>query len=639
MRLGEVLNKIFRKRKQEDLISRKPAEDIYKPIEHQIEDESRFQKIGERIVTEQGETEKTEAEVIKGRNRYIIIGAAITVGIVVISLLGVIYSRIVNSTFKEEKVIISIAGPEEVLVGDIVEYKIVVENKNRANLNNVVVGLQLPNNFVLQKESFVIDKNLSGAKINVGKMSGKSEKEYKLKMQIGYSNDLNLLLKSFVEYQPENVNSHFQSSISKSVRLTQSSISASISSAESVSSSELMELKAIIRNDGNQEYEQVILSMEYPEGFNFEKSLIEPIGEKNNQWIINDLRPGSQKEVIILGRLTGGVDTIKKFRTTISKKQDKKGVLFEGEKTVKIIPSKVILKQIIEDENVYPGEQVEYKIIFKNNSTVPLRNLILKTYLPGKYVQRGEVNPYHGYYDSRENMIIWKAADVEKLKELQPNEEDSVKFIIRVQEQILPDEGDNKNPYLRIYSEIESLDVDSPIFENKKVTSPKMKTLVNSVSDVSSTIKYLTEDNNGKEREYLQVDQKVFLRVNLDITNTTNDLKNVKFLASLPSGVAWERQIYPEGDNLKFNTRTNQLEWKLGIVKSDTGFKSPAEKAEFVISVTPSINQVGDEIDLINSMQINAEDTFTGNDIEYRFNTIKSNTIKELRGGTVIATE
>jgi hypothetical protein len=149
----------------------------------------------------------------------------------------------------------------------------------------------------------------------------------------------------------------------------------------------------------------------------------------------------------------------------------------------------------------------------------------------------------------------------------------------------------------------------------------------------------LPNDNNGVEGEYLQVDKKTFLRVKLDVKNTTSDLRSVKLLANFPAGVSWERQIYPEGDNLEFDNRSNLMEWRMGSVKAGTGFTLPAEKAEFIISVTPSVNQVGHEIDLITSMQINAEDIFTDNNIEYKFKVIKSSIIEGMKGWAVIGAE
>jgi len=598
MRLGDVLNKIFRKRQSDKLANRnkKPAEDIYKPIEHKIEDDSRFQKISEHINAEQGSRQTTESERLDKRNKFLIIGVGLVVVLTIISLVSVIYVRISDSAFKEDKVNITINGPEDVLIGEEAEYEIVVTNKNKVKLKNVIIGLNFPDNLSLREMPFIVSRNLSGARINVGEIKNKSQKKYKVKILSGYSNNTELLLKAFVRYEPSNVSSSFQTDFLKNIHLVRSGISASILATENISSGEMIDLKIGIKNNDSKEYDKLLLKVEYPDGFSFNNSTIESINENHNSWVIEQLQPGEQKEIKISGKLVGKIDSIKKFKITITKDGNTQNIIHEGENNIKIIPSKIILEQKSDEDTVYPGELVHYKITFKNNSTVVLRNLILKVHLPGKFIKRDTIEHEGGYYDNEENVIIWKASDVEKLKKLQPGEEGSVNFSVQVQSIILPEEGKNKNPYIRIYSEIESLDVDSPVFENKKIIS-------NSMVQINSSITYLPEDNNGEEEAYLTVGKKIFLRVRLAIKNTTNDLNDVKVSASFPSGISMEKRIYPKKEDLKLHSRSNQLEWNIGSMEAGTGIITPQEKAEIIISIIPSINQVGREIDLINNIQ------------------------------------
>jgi hypothetical protein len=635
MRLGEVLNKIFRKRKSDELVYREPAEDIYKPVEHRSDNDTKFDKIKENIIQEQGNVETTELERQDKRTKYIFIAAGAIASLIIIALGTVFYTRVTNSAFKEEKVTITLDGPSTVTVGKIVEYTIDIKNKNRVDLKNTTIGLNIPSNFELQDSAYVVDKNLSGARISVGNFNSKENKSYKVKFKVNYSNDSDLVIKSFVKYKPNNVSSYFQTRISKKVRLNKSAIGVLISSAESVSAGELIELQFLIRNNGEKVGHKTTLSVEYPKGFEFKNSPVESVDEKHTKWEIGELSAGEQKEIRVLGRLTGPVDAIKKFKVSLLKDGVSSDILFEGERSVKIIPSKVIIKQESREDSIYPGSDVKYTISFKNNSTTPLRNLILKSHLPDKYIEYDKVKVKNGYYDSRDNVIIWKAGDVNKLKELQPNEEVSVDFVIRIKNTISFADGKNVNPAVEVYSEVESLDIDSPIFENKKVVSGKIKNLINSVVKVGGGVEYLASDNGGEVLDVLQVDKKTILRVKLSLSNTTNDLKDVKFSMNLPTGVEWEKQVYPEGDNMDFDSRSNKMEWKLGVVKAGTGFDSPKESAEFLISITPSVNQEGEAVPLINNMLVVAKDVFTGKDIEYKTGWIKSGQVKGLKKGVI----
>ena len=199
MRLGELLNKIFRKRNQPGVEDRKMAEDIYKASEHTPAEENRFEKVEEKIVTEQINKPLTWKEKLQAKNINIVIVAGVVIGAVLIALFMVLYVRLSNSAFKEDKVTVTIEGKEIVNVGETAEYKITVENKNRSKLQDVSLSIELPRNFTLQENPAIVDRNLSGAKIIVGDLKRHSKKQYTIKSVVNYSGDTQETLKVFAK--------------------------------------------------------------------------------------------------------------------------------------------------------------------------------------------------------------------------------------------------------------------------------------------------------------------------------------------------------------------------------------------------------------------------------------------------------
>ncbi len=634
MRLGELLNKISRKRSQPEIEDRKMAEDIYKASEHVSAEENRFEKVEEKIITEQTDKPLTWKEKLQAKNINIIIAVGVVIGAVLIALFMVLYVRLSNSAFKEDKVAVSIEGAEVVDVGGLAEYKITVENKNRSKLQDVSLSIDLPRNFSLQENPVIVDKNLSGAKISVGDLKGHSKKQYTIKSIVNYSGDAQEALKIFARYKPSNISSYFQSSVQKNIKLAKTNIEILVDSTGTASNGEMISMDLVMKNNSADNLEGLSLEINYPEGFIFDHSNLTPLEDKTNKWIVNTLKAGEQYKINIQGTLSGRLDAIKAFKIVL-KNNKNNSVLAQTESSIKIIPSKILLKEVAQESNVYPGGYIDYTVLFRNNSTVPLRNLVLKTHLPGKYIERSKVTSTDGYYDSRENIITWKAGDFSKLQNLQPGEEGKVEFRVGLMDGIIPKDKNDKNPYLRSYSEIESLDVDSPLFENKKVTSTKLKIPINSVVQVASVANYMPENGDTATEGILKVDQKTKIKITLALSNTTNRLKGAKLLADLPSGTNWEGQIYPEGDNLKFNERSHQLEWNMGSIEVGTGILSPPEKAEFIISVVPSVNQVNQGIDLLKNIKVGAKDTFTNANIGYEFKAITSQVVKGLKDGLV----
>ena len=634
MRLGELLNKIFRKRSQSEVEDRRMAEDIYRAPEHTTTEEERVEKIEEKIVAEQMGSPLTWREKLQAKNINITLVVGVVVGVVMIALFAVLYVRLSNSAFKEEKVTVSVVGPEIVEVGQVAKYIITLENKNRVKLQDTSLNIKLPDNFILRENNAVVDRNLSGAKILVGTLKGHSQKKYTIEATVNYGNDTQEVLKIFAKYRPANISSYFQTNTQKNIKLIKSSLAMLVDSVDTASSGEMVSFDVIVKNNDNNAVENLLLKADYPEGFTFDHSNLTPIDDTTNKWFIDRLEAGEQYKINIQGRLTGQLDIIKLFKFTL-KDKTKNSILGQSEHGIKIIPSKVLLEESVKNGNVYPGDYIDYKVSFKNNTSVPLRDLVLVTHLPGKYINRQEITTRDGYYDSRENTITWKAGDTQQLKILQPGEEGQVEFRVGIVDRIIPKDRNDKNPYLRSYSEIESLDVDSPVFENKKVTSTKLKIPINSVASLVSVANYVPEDTEDVQEGILKVDQKTKVKITLKLSNTTNRLKNVKLLADLPAGVNWEEQIYPEGDNLKFDDRSHQLKWNIGTVEVGTGILSPPEKAEFVISIIPSSNQIGQGVDLLRNIKVLAQDAFTGNSIGYEFKAITSQMVEGLKDGLV----
>lgn len=635
MRLGELLNKIFRKRNQPGVEDRKMAEDIYGASEHTVGEEDRVERVEKKIVAEQTGRSLTWRERLQIKNVNVALVTGVVVGAVMLALLAVLYVRLSNSAFKEENVTVSIVGPEIVEVGQIAKYTVTLENKNRVKLQNTSLNIKLPDNFILQKNNFIVDRNLSGAKISIGTLKGHSQKKYTIEVTVNYDNDIHEVLKVFAKYKPANISSYFQADAQKNIKLVKSNLAMLIDSVDTASSGEMVSFDVILKNNDNNAVENLLLKADYPEGFTFDYSDSEPVDDTTNEWLVDKLEAGEQYKINIQGRLSGQLDVIKLFKFALKDKM-KNSILAQSEHGIKIIPTKVLLEETVKNHNVYPGDYIDYRVLFKNNTSVPLRNLVLVTHLPGRYINRQRVTVRDGYYDSRENTITWKAGDNQQLEILQPGEEGQVEFRVGIEDNIIPKDKNDKNPYLRSYSEIESLDVDSPIFENKKITSSKLKIPINSVAQLASVARYIPENPDEATEGILKVNQKTKIKITLNLSNTTNRLKDVKLLADLPSGVQWEEQIYPKGDNLKFDERSHQLKWNIGTVEVGTGILSPPEKAEFVISIIPSINQVGQGINLLKNVRISAKDTFTGNSIGYEFKAITSQMTDGLKDGLVV---
>ena len=646
MRLREVLNKIFRKRKQKDLENRHITDDIYEVGKADLTDSQRFKKITDKIVAEQRATEELLKEDARKKKLYVLIGAVAIALAAIIALLGIIYTRIKNSAFSEDRVQVSISGPAKIAVGDSVSYKVTVKNSNRVALQKGVLSLNFPSNFKLKNDSIIDQNSLTGPKIIIEKIPKYQEKSYFLNFDVGYSSANQQALRAEFRYHPENISSEFVSQVEKVVELSKSNLGVLITLPTAVSSGEIIKVKFKIKNENSQSKSNLLLKIEYPEAFSFSKEENKEaidsgrLSADGREWRIDFIGANEEKELQVVGQIVNSTETVGKIKVTLLNKDNPRQVFFIGEKSFGVTPPKLLIRQETEQRVVNPGDSIEYKIIFKNNSSVALKNLVLKTHLPAKYIVPSEIRSQGGYFDREKNILIWKAGDNKQLARLEPGESGQLKFKLRVQRPIPFQQGENKNPSLSIFSEMESLDIDSPFYENKRIISKKLVTLINSVVNFQVQAKILPEDNNGQEIGRLKVGQEVNIRVILQLFNTTNDLKEVRLTADFPAGISWLRQVEPKSDNLNFNERGNNLNWLLGILKAGTGYDGqPPRQAEFIIKTTPSDNQAGQELLLMSNIKVSGRDTFTKQLIQFNLERVTSRIIRNLTNAEVAPAE
>ena len=86
--------------------------------------------------------------------------------------------------------------------------------------------------------------------------------------------------------------------------------------------------------------------------------------------------------------------------------------------------------------------------------------------------------------------------------------------------------------------------------------------------------------------------------------------------ATLPQGVSWTGKTGGAGGPaLDFNATTGIVTWNAGKIQAATGVLLSPLEAIFQVSLTPSVDQVGSTVPVINETALTAKDLFTGNDI------------------------
>jgi hypothetical protein len=215
-----------------------------------------------------------------------------------------------------------------------------------------------------------------------------------------------------------------------------------------------------------------------------------------------------------------------------------------------------------------------------------------------------------GAYDAARGIIIWKASDIPGLGKIEPGASGEITFSVPVIATV-PAENE-KNLAIRSVAKIDSPDIPASIGSNKIIGSNMLLVKLNSLVGIDA--KALYDDvffpNSGPFPP--KVGQETSYTLHLNVTNSSNDLKQARVSAILPTGVHYNGKFAPGKETVAWSERTNELVWELGTFVPTRG---ASRELVFQVTTVPSPSNVGKLLILMNRATFTAKDAFTDQDI------------------------
>ncbi len=118
------------------------------------------------------------------------------------------------------------------------------------------------------------------------------------------------------------------------------------------------------------------------------------------------------------------------------------------------------------------------------------------------------------------------------------------------------------------------------------------------------------------------------------VANSTNPVTGAIARAVLPSSVEFVGTISPKNEQVDYNQLTKEVKWTIGSVKKSGG-GGLTRQVSFQVAVTPTPNQVGQEMGLVGNTTLSATDTFTGDSIRVGANGLSTSSIAGSTGKVV----
>lgn len=521
--------------------------------------------------------------------------------------------------FLKDHVLFTLSGPRDVRSGEKIALTINYKNNTPKVLADAELILSYPAGVILAGGPKVEPGKSGAIRYSLGNIGLGGGKQQEFQMRIIGEVDNTKRLSAKLTYKPENSSSRFENIAEADITIAAHGLVLDLEAPQKILSGERVTYVVRYSNVSHGTFSNVKIETSYPENFSFESADPEPAQGKN-VWLINEVSPDGGGQIFIKGILRGDESESKPLKASVGIEEDGSFIAFREEKAISQIASSPILiassVNEITDYIASPGDNLKYKITYKNNSSIGLREVILKVNLDGAMYDFSSLSTHAGFFDSRTNTITWNAGNMPQFLVLNPGEGGEVTFEIRLRKDYPMQTFTDKNFTVKMSATIETkttglLLAQEKISQTSEITNKVTGRLsVRSKGYFNSPAGLISNTGPLPPR----VNQSTTYLVHWQAINFSNDAENVVIKTILPQGVDWASNVFALRSETKpeYNDRTGEVVWNIGNLSAGTGVILPVQEVAFQVRLTPNSSQTGRIIPILGQTAISGKDAFTG---------------------------
>ena len=495
--------------------------------------------------------------------------------------------------FSKEILKLEILGPDIAKVGDEIEYTVKYKNNGNFALEQPKLIFELPENSLTEDGKTRITKDLKD--VYPG-----DEEFVKFKARLlGKEGDLKVA-KTSLSYIPKNITARYESDTTFTTKIDSVPVTLDFDLPSKAEKGK--EIQYSVNYFSNVDYplENLSIKIDLVNGFDFETS--DPSSLDNSEWKLKTLNKAQGGRINIKGRITANAGAHLNFTAKLGMRIA--GSFIEIKETnidVEVIEPLLFISQQINGSANYvasPGEQLHYEIFFRNIGSTPFENLFMVVRLNGPGFDTSTIQAEEGQAQPNDGLIVWDYKQVQGLKRLNVQQEESVKFNVKLKDGWALSDSEKNNIVVRNSVNISQITQDFDTKVNSNLGISQTGHYQNSAISNSGPIPPIT----GQPTTYT---------ITWTVNNYFNDLKNVKVKANLAQNVALTGLISPESESSKFSfdSSSREIVWSAGDIPASAG---NSRSISFQVSLTPGANQKNFIADIISEAGISGEDQATG---------------------------
>lgn len=524
-----------------------------------------------------------------------------------------------SNIISSQNIDIEIQGPTVINGGEELLLQIAVTNRNNIPIKLADLLIEYP---VGTRSAVDIATALPRYREEIGMLAPGETAQRTVKAILLGTENTRQFIKITVEYRIDGSNAILFTEKIYDVMLVSSPLGLLVSNVSETTSGQEIEFDIIVASNSNTIIKDVLLTAEYPFGFEFIFAEPKPLFS-DNTWDIGDLQPDGKRTIKLRGKIIGENDEEKVFRFSsgIQDKKDEKNIEVAF---ITLMKSIAVKKSFIGIDLALNGDksseyvsalggEIRADVVWVNNMPVRVADMEIKIKIEGAPLDKFSVFVDKGFYNSSDNTIVYNRETNKDMASLEPGESGMAKFSFSSLGQ--SSGSIFKNPKIVLSVSVKG----KRISENnvpQEINSSVIKT-VKLASDLTLTSRSVffvgPFANTGPIPP--KVENETTYTIIWTINNSSNIVDNAIVTATLPLYVKWTGKTSPLNEKISFNPIESKIIWNVGSIKPKADSGGGQREIAFQVALFPSVSQIGDMPVLVNEQMVKGNDRFSETEI------------------------
>ncbi|MDP1625348.1 MAG: hypothetical protein Q8L64_06345 [bacterium] len=506
---------------------------------------------------------------------------------------------------------ILIEGPASVTGGEPILLTTAIVNKNAEKIELVDLIIQFPEG---AKDPNNPTKDLSRLRVSVGDIApGQVVQKSISAIMFGQEGD-ERKVSFIVEYRTPNSNAIFRKEKPYNIRISSSPVIVSIDSLDRVLAGQATDVSVTVVSNSAQPMRDLLLSLDYPFGFQIVPGDIKP-AYGDNVWRIGDLAPGARRTISFKAIVSGEDGEERVIHANVGLRDENNEreiatVIVSRDRAFVIerpfLGIDLTFNGVRGDIATQPGDTVRVDVAWTNNSSTRIDNARIEAKLTGNALDRKSISASGGYYDSARDVVIWEAGRVQGLASIAPGESSRVSFTF-ASLRSAPGQAVS-NPSVTVAVSASGSRTDELGVSRNVVTAVTRTARLASSIGITSRALYSQGAFINSGSIPPQVNKQTTYTIVWTVSNSSNSVSDAQVAGILPQGVEWLGKWSPSDTNLSYNTVGGQVTWLIGDIPAN----SAPKQVSFQVGLVPSLSDVGIAPGLLSQTQVTGTDSFAG---------------------------